>query len=144
MEKEWDLDAQLGFYPNWNTNASVVQVLSWRPRAVYFPKFATDEQCESIIKLAKSKLKPSSLALRKGETAESTKGVRTRYLLSNTLYNLDNLFVLLLENEQPIAYYFYVIWSCYFTNLHSWRNMFHVCSYKTVFWSINVLIFIFL
>lgn len=61
-----------------------VQVLSWRPRAVYFPNFATDEQCERIIEIAKSKLKPSSLALRKGETAESTKGVRTRYFL--TLY----------------------------------------------------------
>ncbi|KAI3445906.1 hypothetical protein Pfo_002571 [Paulownia fortunei] len=53
------------------------QVLSWRPRALYFPNFATDEQCQSVIELAKSKLKPSSLALRKGETAESTKGIRT-------------------------------------------------------------------
>lgn len=69
-----------------------MQILSWRPRAVYFPNFATDEQCQSIIKLVKTKLKPSALALRKGETAESTKGIRTRYLLSNTLYNLDNLF----------------------------------------------------
>lgn len=53
------------------------QVLSWRPRALYFPNFATDKQCQSIIEKAKSKLKPSSLALRKGETVESTKGVRT-------------------------------------------------------------------
>ncbi|XAR52903.1 Procollagen-proline dioxygenase [Bertholletia excelsa] len=53
------------------------QVLSWKPRAVYFPNFATAEQCEGIIKIAKSKLKPSSLALRKGETTESTKGIRT-------------------------------------------------------------------
>ncbi|CAK7330075.1 unnamed protein product [Dovyalis caffra] len=53
------------------------QVLSWKPRALYFPKFATPEQCESIITMAKSKLKPSTLALRKGETAESTKGTRT-------------------------------------------------------------------
>ncbi|KAI0498066.1 hypothetical protein KFK09_021307 [Dendrobium nobile] len=53
------------------------QVLSWKPRAVYFPRFATAEQCQSIIKIAKSKLKPSSLALRKGETEESTKGIRT-------------------------------------------------------------------
>lgn len=57
----------------------LVQVLSWRPRALYFPNFATDKQCQSIIEKAKSKLKPSSLALRKGETVESTKGVRTRY-----------------------------------------------------------------
>ncbi|XP_011001658.1 PREDICTED: probable prolyl 4-hydroxylase 9 [Populus euphratica] len=53
------------------------QVLSWKPRALYFPKFATPEQCESIIKMVESKLKPSTLALRKGETAESTKGTRT-------------------------------------------------------------------
>ncbi|KAK8942611.1 hypothetical protein KSP39_PZI009630 [Platanthera zijinensis] len=53
------------------------QVLSWKPRAIYFSKFATPEQCHAIIKIAKSKLAPSSLALRKGETAESTKGIRT-------------------------------------------------------------------
>lgn len=53
------------------------QVLSWKPRALHFPNFATPEQCENIIQMAKSKLKPSSLALRKGETAESTKGIRT-------------------------------------------------------------------
>ncbi|XP_043712326.1 probable prolyl 4-hydroxylase 9 [Telopea speciosissima] len=53
------------------------QVLSWKPRALYFPKFATSEQCQSIIKMAKSKLRPSTLALRKGETAENTKGIRT-------------------------------------------------------------------
>ncbi|KAJ6302567.1 hypothetical protein OIU77_016627 [Salix suchowensis] len=53
------------------------QVLSWNPRALYFPNFATPEQCESIITMAKSKLKPSTLALRKGETTESTKGTRT-------------------------------------------------------------------
>ncbi|CAK9181156.1 unnamed protein product [Ilex paraguariensis] len=53
------------------------QVLSWRPRALYFPNFATAEQCQSIIEMARSKLKPSNLALRKGETADSTKGDRT-------------------------------------------------------------------
>lgn len=53
------------------------QVLSWKPRALYFPEFATAEQCQSIIKMAKSNLKPSTLALRKGETDESTKGTRT-------------------------------------------------------------------
>ncbi|KAM5549649.1 putative prolyl 4-hydroxylase 9 [Rosa sericea] len=53
------------------------QVLSWNPRALYFPRFATAEQCESVIKRAKAKLRPSTLALRKGETAESTKGTRT-------------------------------------------------------------------
>ncbi|KAF5203774.1 Prolyl 4-hydroxylase [Thalictrum thalictroides] len=53
------------------------QVLSWKPRAVYYPRFASAEQCETIIKLAKETLKPSTLALRKGETDENTKGVRT-------------------------------------------------------------------
>ncbi|KAL5988162.1 putative prolyl 4-hydroxylase 9 [Asimina triloba] len=52
-------------------------VLSWKPRALYFPKFATAEQCQSIIKTAKSNLVPSTLALRKGETDENTKGIRT-------------------------------------------------------------------
>ncbi|CAO2828199.1 unnamed protein product [Amaranthus hypochondriacus] len=53
------------------------QVLSWRPRAIYFPNFATVEQCESIINMAKVQLRPSRLALRKGETMENTQGVRT-------------------------------------------------------------------
>ncbi|XP_048502203.1 probable prolyl 4-hydroxylase 9 isoform X2 [Beta vulgaris subsp. vulgaris] len=53
------------------------QVLSWRPRALYFSNFATAEQCESIINIAKAQLRPSRLALRKGETMESTQGVRT-------------------------------------------------------------------
>nr|XP_043616920.1 probable prolyl 4-hydroxylase 9 isoform X2 [Erigeron canadensis] len=53
------------------------QVLSWDPRALYYPGFATDEQCDGIIKMAKVKLAPSTLALRKGETAENTKGIRT-------------------------------------------------------------------
>ncbi|KAJ9562435.1 hypothetical protein OSB04_007595 [Centaurea solstitialis] len=52
-------------------------ILSWRPRALYFPGFATAEQCKGIIKMAKVKLAPSTLALRKGETAENTKGIRT-------------------------------------------------------------------
>ncbi|KAG8384300.1 hypothetical protein BUALT_Bualt04G0104000 [Buddleja alternifolia] len=53
------------------------QILSWNPRALYFPNFATAEQCQSIIKMAKAHLKPSALALREGETPENTKGTRT-------------------------------------------------------------------
>ncbi|KAJ4883065.1 putative prolyl 4-hydroxylase 9 [Raphanus sativus] len=53
------------------------QVLSWKPRALYFPNFATAEQCQAIIERAKVNLKPSALALRLGETAESTQGTRT-------------------------------------------------------------------
>lgn len=53
------------------------QVLSWRPRALYYPGFITAEQCQHIINMAKPSLQPSTLALRKGETAETTKGIRT-------------------------------------------------------------------
>jgi len=53
------------------------QILSWKPRAVYFPNFATSKQCQQIIKKAKVNLHPSGLALRKGESVASTKGVRT-------------------------------------------------------------------
>ncbi|CAJ1977357.1 unnamed protein product [Sphenostylis stenocarpa] len=53
------------------------QILSWTPRAVYFPNFTSVEACQQIIELAKPKLEPSKLALRKGETAESTKDTRT-------------------------------------------------------------------
>ncbi|XP_022977335.1 probable prolyl 4-hydroxylase 9 [Cucurbita maxima] len=53
------------------------QLLSWQPRALYFPKFATAEQCRNIVNMARPRLRPSSLALRKGETEENTKGIRT-------------------------------------------------------------------
>ncbi|XP_008792661.2 probable prolyl 4-hydroxylase 9 [Phoenix dactylifera] len=53
------------------------QVLSWKPRALYFPEFATAEQCQAVMRITKSKLRPSTLALRKGETEENTKGIRT-------------------------------------------------------------------
>ncbi|KAL9257241.1 putative prolyl 4-hydroxylase 9 [Drosera capensis] len=54
------------------------QILSWKPRAVYYPRFASPEQCQAVIDVAKSYVKPSTLASREGETEESsTKGVRT-------------------------------------------------------------------
>ncbi|KAJ7564828.1 hypothetical protein O6H91_02G035500 [Diphasiastrum complanatum] len=53
------------------------QVLSWRPRILLFPNFANAEQCRAIVALAKSHLTPSSLALRKGETMETTMNIRT-------------------------------------------------------------------
>ncbi|XP_009778532.1 putative prolyl 4-hydroxylase 9 isoform X1 [Nicotiana tabacum] len=73
---------QLDTLPNGETGEHSLtsipfQVLSWFPRALYFPNFATEEQCQGIIKMAKAELKPSALALRKGETAENTKGIRT-------------------------------------------------------------------
>lgn len=71
----------------------LAQILSWSPRALYFPNFATVEQCQSVVKMAKAELRPSTLALRKGETAENTKGIRTRYPLlgSYKLNFIDNL-----------------------------------------------------
>ncbi|KAJ9175186.1 hypothetical protein P3X46_013765 [Hevea brasiliensis] len=75
---EGDLDAMPhGVTGESSAETIPFQVLSWKPRAVYFPNFATPEQCKSIIEMAKSRLKPSTLALRKGETDESTKGTRT-------------------------------------------------------------------
>ncbi|XP_044507841.1 probable prolyl 4-hydroxylase 9 isoform X2 [Mangifera indica] len=79
VEKE---EEQNGLMPHGETGEPSLhsipyQVLSWQPRALYFPNFATAEQCQNIIEMAKSRLKPSTLALRKGETAESTKGTRT-------------------------------------------------------------------
>ncbi|CAM8956894.1 unnamed protein product [Rhodiola kirilowii] len=53
------------------------QVLSWKPRIVYFPNFATAEQCRKIIEIARPSLTPSTLALRKGDTEANTKDIRT-------------------------------------------------------------------
>ncbi|CAI8604842.1 unnamed protein product [Vicia faba] len=53
------------------------QILSFNPRAVYFPNFTNTETCEQIIKMAKPTLEPSKLALREGDDAESIKGTRT-------------------------------------------------------------------
>ncbi|KAL1316183.1 probable prolyl 4-hydroxylase 9 isoform X2 [Arachis ipaensis] len=53
------------------------QVLSWMPRALYFPNFASSEQCDSIIEMARERLEPSTVALRKGETKASAEGIRT-------------------------------------------------------------------
>ncbi|CAA2978306.1 probable prolyl 4-hydroxylase 9 [Olea europaea subsp. europaea] len=57
------------------------QILSWNPRALYFPNFASAEQCKSIIEIAS--LEPSSLALREGETAENTKDSLVKLLLKS-------------------------------------------------------------
>jgi len=64
------------------------QGLSWNPRVFYLPNFATKQQCEAVIDMAKPKLKPSTLALRKGETAETTQNVRTR--LKKTYIRLNS------------------------------------------------------
>ncbi|GAU15015.1 hypothetical protein TSUD_48100 [Trifolium subterraneum] len=53
------------------------QVLSWKPRVVYFPNFTNAEACQQIITMAKPTLEPSKLALPKGEDLDSTKDTRT-------------------------------------------------------------------
>lgn len=58
----------------------LIQVLSWKPRALLYPNFASKEQCEAIIKLARTRLAPSGLALRKGESEATTKEIRTRWV----------------------------------------------------------------
>ncbi|XP_047326039.1 probable prolyl 4-hydroxylase 9 [Impatiens glandulifera] len=75
----YEKDDSLFYGVTGESNVSSVryQVLSWIPRAFYFPKFASPEQCQAIIEMARPKLKQSTLALRKGETIESTKGERT-------------------------------------------------------------------
>lgn len=54
-----------------------MQLLSWYPRAYLFPKFIDREMCNHVVKLAESKLAPSGLALKKGDTLSSTREVRT-------------------------------------------------------------------
>ncbi|XP_022751224.1 probable prolyl 4-hydroxylase 9 isoform X2 [Durio zibethinus] len=73
---EYDL---MGHGKTGDDSISVIpfQVISWRPRAFYFPKFATPEQCQHIINMAKSNLEPSKLALRKGESEHKRQNVRT-------------------------------------------------------------------
>ena len=54
------------------------QVLSWYPRIVLFPKFLDYDKCDHVIEIGKSKMHQSGLVLRKGETTEGTKDIRTR------------------------------------------------------------------
>lgn len=55
----------------------LLQILSWYPRVVHFPNFIDKERREKIIELASLRLAPSVVAMRKGETRESTKNIRT-------------------------------------------------------------------
>ncbi|GMH40574.1 hypothetical protein BSKO_08478 [Bryopsis sp. KO-2023] len=58
------------------TNAPF-QILSWYPRVLVFPNFINDERADYIVSIAKKKMHPSGVALRRGETAESVGNVRT-------------------------------------------------------------------
>eukprot|EP00884_Botryococcus_braunii_P006138 jgi/Botrbrau1/15525/Bobra.0123s0001.1 len=53
------------------------QVLSWYPRIYLFPNFLDKERADHIVYLANQRLAPSSLALRRGEDAKSSRDVRT-------------------------------------------------------------------
>lgn len=57
--------------------ASVVQVISEHPRIYLYPRFIDDESAHSLVEVAEKRLAPSALALKRGETAEATKEVRT-------------------------------------------------------------------
>ena len=54
-----------------------MQLLSWHPRAYLFPKFINRDMCKHVIDLAESRLVPSGLALKKGDTVASTREIRT-------------------------------------------------------------------
>ena len=60
----------------WTTTVDF-QVLSWEPHAVLYRNFASLAECEHVKQLASARLAPSSLALRKGETAAATANIRT-------------------------------------------------------------------
>ncbi|XP_004511865.1 probable prolyl 4-hydroxylase 9 [Cicer arietinum] len=54
------------------------QILSLKPRALYFPNFASAEQCETIIEIATKKgLTPSAVNLPPGVPQESTRSIRS-------------------------------------------------------------------
>ncbi|CAK0751918.1 hypothetical protein CVIRNUC_002105 [Coccomyxa viridis] len=54
-----------------------LQIISWYPRIILFPGFIDEERCAHFIKLAKARLAPSALALRKTEEDQETEDVRT-------------------------------------------------------------------
>uniref|UniRef100_A0A061R8P5 procollagen-proline 4-dioxygenase n=1 Tax=Tetraselmis sp. GSL018 TaxID=582737 RepID=A0A061R8P5_9CHLO len=53
------------------------QVLSWYPRIVLFPNFLDHDKCDHVVEIGKSRLGPSGLVLRQGETEEGTRDIRT-------------------------------------------------------------------
>lgn len=53
------------------------QLLSTSPRSVMYRNFASDADCDAIVEAARSRLHKSGLALKRGETLETTKNIRT-------------------------------------------------------------------
>lgn len=61
---------------SWTTTMDF-QVLTWEPHAVMYRNFASMTDCEHVKRLAATRLSPSGLALRKGDTAAGTADIRT-------------------------------------------------------------------
>ena len=76
IEVEIELD-EVGTSGDQHFTELKFQVLSQSPRAVMYRNFASSEDCDSIVKAASSRLHKSGLALKKGETVENTKNIRT-------------------------------------------------------------------
>ena len=53
------------------------QLLSTSPRSVMYRNFASDADCDAIVEAARSRLHKSGLALKRGETLETTKNIGT-------------------------------------------------------------------
>ncbi|CAL5227680.1 g10688 [Coccomyxa viridis] len=54
-----------------------LQIISWYPRIILFPGFIDEQRCAHFVKLAKARLAPSALAMRKTEEDQETEDVRT-------------------------------------------------------------------
>lgn len=61
--------------PPFSSPPQPFQLLSWYPRAYLLPRFIDAQRAQHIVALAERRLRPSGLALKQGETAESTKWV---------------------------------------------------------------------
>lgn len=53
------------------------QILSWYPRLVLLPNFLDEARCKHVVELAKSRMRPSDLAYRPGESHPSSQDTRT-------------------------------------------------------------------
>eukprot|EP00899_Mesostigma_viride_P009792 jgi/Mesvir1/18814/Mv04306-RA.1 len=59
------------------TSVIPFQIISWNPRALYFPNFASFEICDAIVKAASEAMAPSTVAWRVGETPKPLQEYRT-------------------------------------------------------------------
>lgn len=102
------------------------QVLSWEPRAVFFPNFLDAARCQHIIDIASKRLAPSSLALRKGDTAANTADVRTSqgtFLTSGE--DREGVLDYVEKRMAAAAMIVRLVWTCPLTCAH---RVIHPCS----------------